>query len=165
MTRDHQESLRPRRRLLRPVLGLVWAGALALQTGCHTFLPVQSAPPAPQREVGIVINDRGRTLLSERVGPLVERIDGRIDKRENGVVTMSVFRVTDVRGIASTWTGEQVAIPEEAILGYRPKKISKFKTALLVGVLALAVVLTLGTSLDIFGVPTEGPPGDGPSQS
>ncbi|MFO0095703.1 MAG: hypothetical protein ACK54K_15515 [Gemmatimonadaceae bacterium] len=154
------------RRLIRPVVGALWAGALALQMGCYAFLPVQSAPPAqPQREIGIVINDRGRTLLSERVGPLVERIDGRIDKRENGVVTMAVFRVTDVRGESSTWTGEQVAIPEEAILGYRPKKISKFKTALLVGALALAVVLTLGTSLDLFGVPTEGPPGGGPSQS
>jgi hypothetical protein len=164
--RDHQGPSRPRRRLVRSAVGALWAAALVLQMGCYSYLPVQSAPPAqPQREVGIVINDRGRTLLGERVGPLVERIDGRIDKRENGVVTMSVFRVTDVRGMASTWTGEQVAIPEEAILGYRPKKISKFKTALLVGVLALAVVLTLGTSLDIFGVPTEGPPGDGPSQS
>jgi hypothetical protein len=162
----HQESSPPRRRLLRPAIGALWAAALALQVGCYSYQPVQSAPPAqPQREIGIVINDRGRTLLGERVGPLVERIDGRIDKRENGIVTMSVFRVTDVRGQASTWTGEQVAIPEEAILGYRPKKISKFKTALLVGALALAVVLTLGTSLDFFGVPTDAPPGDGPQQS
>ncbi|MFN9202057.1 MAG: hypothetical protein ACK6DP_03180, partial [Gemmatimonas sp.] len=30
------------------------------------------SPAQPQREIGIVINDRGRTLLSERVGPLVE---------------------------------------------------------------------------------------------
>lgn len=141
--------------------------AVALLGGCFSFLPVQSAPPAQgtNAEVGVVINDRGRELLGDRVGALVERIDGRIQKRENGQLTLQVFRVTDVRGNISTWTGEVITIPESAVLGYRPKTLSKFKTGLLIGAVTAVILTTLRMSLDIFGVPTEGPVTGGPQQS
>lgn len=162
-----QDTHSPMRRSIRPAIGALWAGALALQLGCYSYLPVQSAPPAqPQREVGIVVNDRGRVLLGERVGASVDRIDGRIMKRENGTLTVAVFRVTDIRGNSATWTGEQITIPEEAVLGYRPKAVSKIKTALLAGVLVLGVVMSLGTSFDIFGTPSDERAGPGgPQQS
>jgi hypothetical protein len=151
-------------RLVRVAVGTVWAGALVLQMGCYSYLPVQSAPPAdPNAErVAIVINDRGRALLSERVGPMVEQIEGHIDKHENGTVTMAVYRVKNLRGEYSTWTGEQVQIPDDAVLGYRPRKISKFKTALFVGGVVAAIVASLRTSLDIFGPPPSERPIDGP---
>lgn len=154
-------------RALRAAIGGGCAVAIALQVGCTSFLPVQSTPPAQSTnaEVGVVINDRGRELLGERIGAYVERIDGRIEKRENGQLTMRVFRVTDIRGNASTWTGEVVTIPETAVLGYRPKTISKFKTGLFIGAVAVAILTTLRMSLDIFGVPTEGPVTGGPQQS
>ena len=156
----------PMRRLLRPAIGSLWAAALLLQVGCYSYLPVQpSLPAGPQREIAVVISDRGRVLLGERVGASVDRIDGRIEKRENGSITMAVFRVTDLRGNTATWTGEQVTIPDEAILGYRPRKLSKIKTVLLIGAMAAGVLLTLGTSLDIFGMPSGDKPGDGPQQS
>lgn len=144
-----------------------WATAIALLGGCTSFLPVQSTPPAQgaKSEVGVVINDRGRELLGDRVGAYVERIDGRIQKRENGQLTMQVFRVTDIRGNSSTWTGEVITIPESAVLGYRPKTLSKFKTGLLIGAVTAVILTTLRMSLDIFGVPTEGPVTGGPQQS
>lgn len=150
-------------RFVRVAVGTVWAGALALQMGCYSYLPVQSAPPTdPKAErVAIVINDRGRALLSERVGPMVEQIEGHIDKHENGTVTMAVYRVKTLRGDYSTWTGEQVQIPDDAVLGYRPRKVSKIKTALFVGGLVLALVASLRTSLDIFGPPPSERPPDG----
>ncbi len=154
------------RRRLTPAIGGVWMAALALHTGCTSFLPMQPPlPPTNGQEVGLVINDRGRTLLADRIGPLVERVDGRLVSRESGSLTLLVFRVTDVRGTSSTWTGERVAIPEEAILGYRPKVQSKFKTGLLIGAVALAILSSLRISLDIFGVPTEGPTTGSPQQS
>ena len=159
-------SSSPMRRRFAPAIGSLWAGALLLQLGCYSYLPVQSAPPTQSgREVGLVINDRGRALLGDRVGALVEQIDGRIDKREGGAITMTVFRVTDIRGNSATWTGEQVTIPEEAILGYRPKTLSKFKTVLFIGAVTMAILTTLGRTLDIFGVPTEGPTTGSPQQS
>ncbi|WP_291164548.1 hypothetical protein [Gemmatimonas sp. UBA7669] len=128
---------------------------------------MQSAPPPESSPVvALMIGDRGRTLIGERVGSLVEQIEGRIVRRDSMQITMQVHKVIDVRGNHSTWTGEQVVIPNEAVMGYRARKLSKFKTALLVGAGVVALVLTLGRSLDIFGVPVEGAPGtDGPSQS
>jgi hypothetical protein len=146
---------------------MIWTLSLALQTGCYSYLPMQSAPPPePNPTVALMISDRGRTLIGERVGNLVEQIEGRVVRRDSSQITMQVFKVVDVRGNHSTWTGEQVVIPNEAIMGYRARKFSKLKTALLVGAGVVALVLTLGRSLDIFGVPVEGAPGgDGPSQS
>jgi hypothetical protein len=161
-------ALRPVvRRASRVAVAGGWAAAIALLGGCTSFLPVQSAAPAPgsNAEVGVMINDRGRELLGDRVGAYVERIDGRIQRRENGQLTMQVFRVTDIRGNASTWTGEIVTIPESAVLGYRPKTLSKFKTGLLIGAVTAVILTTLRMSLDIFGVPTEGPVTGGSQQS
>lgn len=140
------------------------AVSLALQIGCYSYRPIQSAPPE-SGEVGVLINDKGRLALNERMGALIDRIDGQIVERKDGMVVLRVNRVVDVRGNISTWTGEQVAIPEDGVMGFRPRKLSKFKTALLVVLVAAGVVLTLGTSLDVFGDPKTDGPGDGPQQS
>ncbi len=155
------------RRRVRSTICLLWVSGLVLQTGCYSYLPMQSAPPPESSPVvALMIGDRGRTLIGERVGSLVEQIEGRIVRRDSMQITMQVHKVIDVRGNHSTWTGEQVVIPNEAVMGYRARKFSKLKTALLVGAGVVALVLTLGRSLDIFGMPVEGAPGgDGPSQS
>jgi len=139
--------------------------ALALQIGCFSYLPVQSAPPVPAQQVGVVLNDRGRVLLGDRVGASVDRIDGKVVSRKDGTLVLDVFRVTDLRGNTATWTGERVSIPDEAILGYRARKFSKLKTLLLVGTIALAIIASLGNTLNLFGDPATDRPGDGPSPS
>lgn len=139
--------------------------ALALQIGCYSYLPVQSAAPAPAEQVGIVINDRGRVLLGDRVGALVDRIDGRIISRKDGSIVLDVYRVTDLRGNSATWTGERVTVPEEAVVGYRARKFSKWKTVLLVGAIAFAIVTTLGNTLNIFGDPANPPTPEPPNPS
>jgi hypothetical protein len=163
-----RQALSPRTRsdmiAQRSVSGLC-ALALALQIGCFSYLPVQSTPPVPAQQIGVVINDRGRVLLGDRVGASVDRIDGRVVSRQDGSIVLDVFRVTDLRGNTATWTGERVSIPEEAILGYRARKVSKVKTLLLVGVVVLAILGTLKSGLDLFGDPATDRPGDGPQQS
>jgi hypothetical protein len=152
-------------RLAQRSVSALCALALALQIGCFSYLPVQSTPPSPAQQVGIVINDRGRVLLGDRVGPSVDRIDGKVISRQDGTIVLDVYRVTDLRGNTATWTGERVAIPEEAVLGYRARKLSKFKSVLLVGAIALAIVFSLGQSLDLFGDELAERPDGGPQQS
>lgn len=146
-------------------VSVLCALALALQIGCFSYLPVQSTPPAPAQQVGVVINDRGRVLLGDRVGASVDRIDGKVVSRQDGSLVIDVYRVTDLRGNTATWTGERVSIPEEAILGYRARKVSKVKTLLLVGVVVLAILGTLKSGLDLFGDPATDRPDGGPQQS
>jgi hypothetical protein len=112
-----------------------------------------------------VINDRGRLLLGDRVGASVDRIDGKVISRQDGSIVVDVYRVTDLRGNTATWTGERVSIPDEAILGYRARTFSKMKTLLLVGSIVMAIVASLGKSLDLFGDELAERPGEGPQQS
>ena len=146
-------------------VSVLCALALALQLGCFSYRPMQSAPPVVAQQVGVVINDRGRVLLGERVGAGVDRIEGKVISRQGGFLVLDVYRVTDLRGNTATWTGERVSIPEEAIAGYRARKFSAFKTLLLVGVIASAIIGTLGKSLDLFGDELAERPGEGPQQS
>ncbi len=138
----------------------VWA--LALQAACYSYAPLQTATPPQPKQMGVVLNDRGRTLLGERVGALVDRIDGQVISIDSQTVVMDVFRVTDLRGNGSTWTGERVNIPREGILGFRERQLSKIKVLALVGVAAIAIATLLSTSLDVFGDPKTDPPPEPP---
>lgn len=165
---DEQKALLTRRvggTLSTRALSGLCAVAIALQIGCFSYLPVQSTAPEPAKEVGIVINDRGRALLGERVGSNVDRIDGKVISRQNGAMVVDVYRVTDLRGNTTTWTGERITIPEDAVLGYRARSFSKFKTLVLIGAMAFAVIATLGKSLNIFGDPANPPTTDPPISS
>lgn len=133
-------------------LGLVVGGvAILFQWGCYSFLPVQSSPPPLQERAAVVLSDRGRTLMGDRLGQLVEHVDGVIESADSAGVVLSVVGTRDVRGGSSLWSGERVTIPAEAILGYRARQLSKPKSYLLAGTLvATIVVLTFGLSLDLF---------------
>jgi hypothetical protein len=154
-----------RHRFARHVTVAVWSWTLVLQIGCFSRGPIQTAPPPVAEQVSIVVNDRGRSLLTDRVGPILQRIDGRLVKRQNGEVTIAVSQVVDLRGNSTTWTGEEVTIPEDAITGYQPRKFSKWKTFLLVGAVVAGIAATIAGALDIFGSPRSESPGDPPSQS
>lgn len=141
------------------------AASLGMQVACYSYAPLQTAAPAQPKEIGVVINDRGRTLLADRIGALVDRIDGRIVSIDSQNLVMNVYKVTDLRGTASTWTGERVTIPREGILGFRERKLSKLKVLVLVGVAALAIVAVLRTSLDLFGDASKDPDPPPPQSS
>lgn len=151
------------RTLIRRAVATLLAGSLALQTACYSYAPLQQATPAQARRMAVVINDRGRTMLGERLGANVEQVDGNVVTIDSANVTLDVYRVTDLRGTGTTWTGERVVIPREAILGFRERKLSKARTLLVIGAAVLAIVATLGTSLDVFGDgKTDPPPNGGP---
>jgi len=141
-------------------VGLVIGGmAMLFQWGCYGFLPVQSSPPALQERAAVVLSDRGRTLMGDRLGELVEYVDGVIESADTAGVVLSVVGTRDVRGGSSLWSGERVTIPAEAILGYRARQLSKPRSYLLAGTLVATIaILTFGLSLDLFA--TERPNGD-----
>ena len=151
-------------RYRRPI-ALCCAAALSLQTACYSYAPVQSTVPQPAKQTGVVINDRGRVLLGERVGVSVDRIDGQVISVDSTNLVLDVYKVTDLRGNSSTWTGERVTIPREAILGFRERSFSTVRTVALVGIVVLAIVATVSTSLDVFGDGKSDPGTDPPGQS
>ncbi len=121
---------------------------LAFQVGCYSYLPVQDTPPAAGQHVGITLNDRGRQLAGERLGPDADRIDGILVSSSETTVTVSVNRVKSLRGSSSIWAGEQVEIPREGVRGFQERQLSRGRTAMLtvglvVGAIAIASLITL----------------------
>lgn len=145
----------PRGRLRRRIAHSVCLVSLVFHWGCYTYLPVQSAPPAAQQRVGVVLTDLGRAQLSERLGSAIERVEGVLVSHDSAGVVLDVYGVRDLRGGSSLWSGERVQIPAVAILGYRPRVLSKSRSVLLAGGLTAALAsITLGLSLDLFGTET-----------
>ncbi len=144
----------------------VLAFTSVLQSACYSYLPVQSAPPAVQERAAVVLTDRGRLLLSERIGATVERVEGVLVSRDSAGVVMNVSGTWDLRGGSSTWSGERVEIPAEAIMGYRPRQLSKGRTFLFAATaVAVLVVVITGVTLNVFGADgrdgdTANPPGN-----
>jgi hypothetical protein len=139
-------------RLCRRMTGVALCATIGLQWGCYTYQPVQSAPPAVQERMAVTLSDRGRLALADRLGSNVEQVEGVLLGQDSAGVVVAVARVTDVRGGSALWSGEEVTIPTDAILGYRTRTLSKAKTFLLAGGLVATLgVLTFGTTLDVFG--------------
>ena len=142
-------------------------GSLALNIGCYSYQPVQSAPPALSERVSVTVNDRGRVLLADRIGPVLDRVEGRLVSADSSNVVLLVTRAIDLRGRASNWTGEQVTIPREAILGFQARPFSRGRTfALVAAIVGGLTALALSISLAVSGSGLkDAGPGGGSGQS
>jgi hypothetical protein len=146
-------------RVWRRFVGGLCAAGVLLQAGCYSYLPVQTALPATGTRMAVVINDRGRVAIGDRVGSAVELVEGLLVATDSSAVTIEVYRTTDMRGRDASWTGESVRIPKDAISGYRERVLSKRKTAVLVGGLIGAIVVSAwATNFDLFSGFTKADP-------
>jgi hypothetical protein len=80
--------------------------------------------------------------MGEVLGPSVDIVEGAIEQVDSASVRMNVFRVTDLRGQVSTWTGEQVQLPREGIAGFRERQMSKSRSWIFAGAVIGLVVFT-----------------------
>jgi hypothetical protein len=137
---------------------------LSLQWGCYSYLPVQSAPPPVSEKLAVALNDRGRILLGDRLGGNIDRVEGVLVSSDSAGIVMDVSGIKDLRGGSAVWSGERVSIPNDAIMGFRPRKLSKARSLLLAGaVVGVIALVTFGLSLDLFGTDTDdGDVVDGP---
>lgn len=146
--------------MLRKATLVLCMCTLTLQWGCYSYMPVQSAPPPVNEKLAVTLSDQGRILLGDKLGANIDRVEGVLVSSDSSGVVMNVSGIKDLRGGTAVWTGEQVSIPSSAILGFRPRKLSKSRSLLLAGaIVATLAVLTFGLSLDLFGEDT---PDDGP---
>ena len=143
------------RRRLTAGLG---AGLLALQTGCHAYLPLQDQVPGMGHEVAIELNDRGRLLVVPQLGESVLRVDGTLVAATDSMVTMRVSRTVQIQGSSALWTGEAVTIPVQGIRGYRLREFSRGRSAVMAGGV-LATLAVVAPYLRIIGG-GDGKPGD-----
>src|SRR3990172_10027748 len=87
---------------------LLAACGLWLQ-GCYLSLPLQQGAAPTGVRMELVLNDRGRAALSDRLGTAAEKVEGNVLGQDDSSYTMAVFHVRQVNGNSSSWTGERVA--------------------------------------------------------
>src|SRR3972149_7007665 len=112
-------SMNRRARCWRRFIGGLCATALLLQAGCYTYQPLQTSVPATGRRIAVLLNDRGRFALGDKLGASVDKIDGLLVEVDSMGIALEVYRTTDLRGNEAAWTGERVDVPRKAITGYQ----------------------------------------------
>lgn len=141
-------SGRRRSARLRRTTAILCAALLGFQSACHTFMPLQESVPERGLIIGVVLNDQGRSLVGDRLGESVDRVEGVLVSDSGSTITLNVTRTRSLRGTSAVWTGETVSIPRQGIRGFQERQYSRGRTALLVvglivGLAAVASVITL----------------------
>lgn len=135
----------------RRVTAGLCAVLLLLQVGCHTFLPLQESAPVPRTQVAVVLNDRGRVLVGDRLGQTIDRIEGVLMESSESEVKLQVARTVTLQGSSTIWQGEEVVLSRDGVRGFQPRQYSRGRTVMLVigaiagvGILAGAITLLVG---------------------
>jgi hypothetical protein len=152
--------------MLSLVTRCVGIGALAVVTGCYTYVPLEpSAPPPRDETVALEITDRGRLELGDRLGPGVLRVEGRITDATPDVLMVNVFRVAQINGQRSQWSGESVRLDRAFVGRVQERQLSRTRTAIAVAAVAVGVgafIATRGLSGLFNGGDDPGDPVDPP---
>ena len=125
-----------------------WVGIVGLMVlaGCYRRVPVAATSTPPVGEtLSFLISDRGRVGLGERMGPGVARIDGRLVETEGQQYVVSVFRVADITGQTSTWSGETIRLDREFVDRMQGRQLDKGRTWMLAAGVTAAVVYLIAS--------------------
>lgn len=142
------------------------AGALTLCTGCYTYVPASTAPVAGS-EVAVILTDRGRVALNDRVGPEIDQLRGRLVSSTDSSVTVSMKESVSLRGVSANWTDEMLTLTRDHFGSVRLKQLSRGRTTVLAGGFGAALAAVVLTSSLVGGtsetIPTTPGGGEPPS--
>jgi len=124
---------------LRLVRRLVPCIAIVATSACYDYVPVTTSPPVGEI-VALDITDRGRVDLTDRFGPGIARIEGRLMEAAPDRYVVSISRVTQINGDHASWTGETARLSRDVVGGVESRHLSRGRTAILAGVAAAGVV-------------------------
>jgi hypothetical protein len=115
--------------------------------------------------VAVSITDRGREAMTPMVGSNVRRINGRVVESTDSALVLSVTSVDHLRGLPDRWGGESITVPRDFISTVGERRLSRGRTAIVLGVVAAAVAVASRIAIEGFGTGGGGndrPPGEGP---
>jgi hypothetical protein len=148
-----------RARLALAVAGLVSTSA------CYTYAEVPIQAPMVEQRAEFRISDEGRVQLRDALGAGAAVLEGRIVNQDANGYSVRVYRLTNIRGESSAWTGEEVRVPFTAVESVARRDLDRGRSLIAVAAVAAAVTLfVLSRSLFGGGVETiPGVPPDGQS--
>lgn len=132
-------------------LCVVVLGVLPAASGCYKYAPLDSSAGVQAGEhVAVEITDRGRAELSDRLGSGVLRLEGTLTRTDSVDIVMNVWRVAQINGPTSRWSGESVRLRREYTSGMQTRTLNRGKTVMLAGA-AVAGVVLFTRQFELFG--------------
>lgn len=134
-----------------------------LNTACFSYVPVQT-PPQPGAEVALEVTDEGRLALNDKIGPGVVRLEGTLAGVEGDELVVDANAVQQVRGYITDLGGVRVRLPQRYVTRMDERRLSRTRTALVIGGVVGIVVGFFATKLSGRSTPPDKEPGGGPDQ-
>lgn len=91
------------------------AVAVLSSSACYTYAAVPTSQPLVEQMAEFRITDSGRTELVRQLGPGVLTVEGRVVRQDESGWTLRAYRLIDIRGQSTTWTGEIVELPRTSV--------------------------------------------------
>lgn len=129
-------------------------------SGCYTYSPMPAAP-APGTEVVVGLNDEGRVILGQSVGPAAQQIEGKLQEHSDSAYVVSVSSVSYFNGGSNKWSGEPLTIRRGLVTQIQERQFSRSRT-FVVSAAAAGALLAFIFSRSLFGNSTperQGNPG------
>ena len=126
-------------------------GVLPAALGCYQYAPLDTSTGVQAGEhVAVDITDRGRAELGERLGSGVVRLEGTLTRTDSVDLVMNVWRVAQINGPPSRWSGESIRLKREYASRVQMRTLNRAKTYLMAGAVAAGVYL-FTTQFDLLG--------------
>lgn len=139
-------------------------GVLAVSVGCHRYVSVDASVPPVGEPVALDISDEGRVALRDRIGPGVDRIEGRMVGVDGNEYLVSVSHIEQLNGPRSPWAGEVMRLDRGLVDRVQRREVSTTRTLALVGGIAagVAILIVSGGFDAVFGDDDNGGNGEPP---
>lgn len=129
------------RRRLRPIA----LGCSMLLAACYEYRPATSPADLQGRRVQLVLTDSGAVVLSSRIGPAVDAVEGTYlgDSAGSHLLALSLTRTRS--GQEADWHGERVVVARPLVASFLERRFSPSRTALAGGLATAGIVgITVG---------------------
>ena len=117
-------------------------GMALLTTACYTTQPLLGAPGRGTRVVA-TLNDRGRALMADSIGPAVDRAEGTVVRASDSTFVLAMRRTRAFDGSDNGWSGEPLTFRMSSLRALAEQRPSRGRTAALVvaGAAAVAAIV------------------------
>jgi hypothetical protein len=117
-------------------------GVLPAALGCYQYTPLDTSTGVQAGEhVAVEITDRGRAELSDRLGSGVLRLEGTLTRSDSVDLVMNVWRVAQISGPPSRWSGESIRFKREYASRVHTRTLNKGKTFAFAGAAVVGLVV------------------------
>ena len=155
-TVTHSRTRRPAFEPRRPwrALPALVLGSVPYLAGCYATMPVHGTPAAGTALV-LDLNDRGRVVLGDQIGPSATKIEGDVASASDSAYSLRVSSVSYLNGQSNRWSGEPLTVTANLVSQVKQRTFSRSRTALL-GVAAAAALAVLLKSTNLIGSASDG---------